>query len=187
MPHLVPVLRFFGWFGFLLGLYILSFPSRLAEIKPLATAGFTPGLVYAGVSLLLAALIMILFPIGWWRAQRSPLHEWSMLAIFAVMTGLGGFFLWKGGSDSWITAGIVNLAFLWIGLMEMWEGLQVRQGWMVIRGAALLLILTFARYNDLFDDLLSRGLAFIITGGLVFAAGIRFTRSGRQPGKEVAS
>jgi uncharacterized membrane protein len=49
-----------------------------------------------------------------------------------------------------------------------------------VLGSLLFTALAIARYFDLFDSLLVRGLVFLVVGGVLFAEGILFMRARRR-------
>ena len=52
----------------------------------------------------------------------------------------------------------------------------------VALGCVLLIALTGARYVDLFDSLLARGLAFLVVGAVLFVEGFLYARGKRAKG-----
>lgn len=190
------ILRFFGWLGFLAAAYLLSFHdvaedalewhAHLMKEKlwmPLVVYGWLP-----------FALVLATWT---WAALRlrtrptdvpAPLAEQWLLPLAAVLSQVlaVGLPLSGGGminSVELAAAGIFNLIFLAVAGTWMAKGCREGELRPVILGSLLLIALVVARYFDLFDSLAWRGLAFVVTGGVLFAEGF-FYRRARQQSEE---
>jgi uncharacterized membrane protein len=80
----------------------------------------------------------------------------------------------------WIIATIATAVFLYHSVANLWRGCRdTRLGW-VIGGSLLMAAWVFARYADLFDSLLARGVMFIVMGAALFAVAIFYHRLKKQ-------
>jgi uncharacterized membrane protein len=189
-PESAAVWGFFGWLGFLLCLYLLTFPEIVEDLLGLewrhqGTARWAPmQLVYGWGPLVLALLAW--GGVAWpWRPgaprearpQDCEFHYWlipltAILCQALAMTRLPG--------EKWEVASVFNLVFL--ALAVAWMARGCRQGLLrpTILGSLLLVALTAARYFDLFDSLALRGLVFLAIGGLLIGEGFLFRRARRR-------
>ncbi len=72
-----------------------------------------------------------------------------------------------------------TVAWLWIGCRETRRGL-------VVSGSLMLAVWTFARFADLFDSLLVRGVVFMAMGGALFAVANIYHRQRRKAAQSEA-
>jgi uncharacterized membrane protein len=187
------VLNFFGWTGFLVVIYLLSFSEVAGESLRwheemmsekhwllLALYGWLP-FVLALAAWTWAALTT------WWERVESapaPFEQWllpltallcQVLAVALPMADRGRV------TDSHIfITGVFNLIFLAVATMWMARGSREGEMKSVILGSLLLVALVFARYFDLFDNLAVRGLVFLIIGGVLFAEGFFYRRARKR-------
>lgn len=154
-PESAAVWGFFGWLGFLLCLYLLTFPEIVEDLLGLewrhqGTARWAPmQLVYGWGPLVLALLAW--GGVAWpWRPgaprearpQDCEFHYWlipltAILCQALAMTRLPG--------EKWEVASVFNLVFL--ALAAAWMARGCRQGLLrpTILGSLLLVALTAAR------------------------------------------
>jgi hypothetical protein len=172
--RLAGVLRFFGWTGFIVCAFLLSFddPARHAlRWKP--DAALAP-YAYRWVLFVLAAAAWLAIAR---RARagtgpRVPREEW--LCPIALVYAQGLAFL--GAGDAWFVVAVFNLVCLALAGAWMVRGCQEGRLRPIVIGSVLLGGVVFARYFDLFDSLAARGLAFILFGGVLFAEGFYYRR-----------
>lgn len=189
-PESAQALKFFGWAGFLVVVFILSFADasddllrwhrELASLKRwflLAGYGWLPFI------LSLAAWIWIAARVSQKRAEseEQPVERWlvpltaTLCQVLAVALPLTE---WRMIQDSQVfIAGVINLIFLAIAAMWMSRGCREGDLKSVILGSVLLVALVFARYFDLFESLAARGLVFLFVGGALFAEGFFYRRT----------
>ena len=79
--------------------------------------------------------------------------------------------------EMWPVAGLFSFTFL--TLAAAWMARGCREGLLgsTILGSLLLIALVAARYFDLFDNLVARGVAFVVVGGVLFTEGIFYRRA----------
>jgi uncharacterized membrane protein len=80
----------------------------------------------------------------------------------------------------------VTAGYAWHVLADLWEGSRQAVLPSVLRGSLLLGIWVFARYWDLFDSLLARGVMFLALGASLFTVAVLFQRA-RRGGAGAAS
>ncbi len=190
------VWEFFGWLGFLVSLYLLTFSDLQDDLlnwmtQPQHTQSPRVWvLTYAWGAL--AAAMLPWVPIVAESAQRgkgrSPAYftsfeEW-LLPLTALWLQL--ICLTELLQEHSTVAGVFNLVFL--ALSAAWMSRGCRQGLVqpTVLGSLLFTALAIARYFDLFENLLVRGLVFLAVGGVLFTEGILFMRA-RRRAREVVS
>lgn len=168
------VLGFFGWSGFLVCAYILSFDGAARGVlrwisRPEAGT----------VTLLYRWLLFAFAAAAWvglaWRARsgRSPAiprEEWLCPVALLYVQGLGIF----DRSDAGFVAVVFNLICVAIAAAWMVRGCREGRLRPTVLGSLLLSAVMLARYFDLFDSLALRGLAFLVLGGVLFAEGFYY-------------
>ena len=188
-----PVWEFFGWLGFLVCLYLLTFPEIAGHLLGSARTGFRSEPVQMIYEWLPVALALAAWGgVGWlWRPGAPPAAagedrrlEYVLLPLTIILAqvlavaGLGGV--------KWEVAGVFNLVFLAVAVAWMARGCRAGELRPTVLGSLLLAALTAARYFDLFESLALRGVIFLTVGGLLFGEGILFRRARqRVPPKEV--
>jgi uncharacterized membrane protein len=187
-PNSAGALNFYGWFGFLFSLFVLTFPDSVKHLleRTAASSGDTPQLLlmaydWGPLLLVVTGWSVLAWP---WRPgaprEKRPedcTFEFSLLpltAIFCqVLTATGIM------EDKWSVAAIFNLCLLALAATWMSRGCRTGALRPTILGSLLLAALVWARYLDLFDSLFTRGLVFLIGGGIFIAEGVLF-RSARR-------
>jgi uncharacterized membrane protein len=193
-PAAAAVLRFFGWTGFLVVTYILTFAHSAENAwswhrtlvdgrdwLPLACYGWLP-------------FALMLAQWGWLAlgARRSEgtmdigLEQWllPLTAVLSQVLAVAG--LSVGPDCAWLVAGAFNLVFL--AVAARWMARGCREGTMrpTILGSLLLVALVAARYFDLFENLATRGVVFLVVGGILFAEGFFYRRARQGTGDQIA-
>ena len=174
--------------------YILSFGDAAEELLEmrLPTAGatmaywgalaaywITPGIAALGVWVVVLALLLRLPPAE--REDRVPVDLWlvpgALLAAYALTAV-------PGHVDEWVAAGPFNLILLAHIASLMARGVKKHAVSKVAYGAILLVFVAGARYVDLLQSLVARGLVFLLVGGALFAEGICYARGSRLDEEE---
>jgi uncharacterized membrane protein len=179
---------FFGWLGFLMCLYLLTFPRLVDHVLGWhgeTSKSFNPvRLVYGWIPF--ATALVAWGAVGWSlrpgsTRERRPgdcsFEQW-LLPLTAIVCQI--FALAGAADEKWSIAGVFNLVFL--ALAAAWMARGCREGLLrpTILGSLLLVGLTTARYFDLFESLAVRGLIFLLAGGLLFTEGILFRHARRR-------
>jgi hypothetical protein len=183
---------FFGWLGFLLCLYLLTFAGIVDDLLGWrhetsvneTRSGSQPvQLVYGWGPFALALLAWgaVAWPHrpGTPRATRpqDASFEHCLIPLTAIVCQV--FTVTQMADEKWLVAGIFNLVFL--ALAATWMARGCREGLLrpTILGSLLLVALTVARYFDWLESLAVRGFLFLLVGGLLFVEGILFRRARR--------
>ncbi len=178
------VMAFFGWGAFLVCAYILSFHeaaddlldwSRSDGSQPMMAAALGWSLFAAGLTVwtLLARRALLLKEISVateeWLLPIALVYCFGLAALGSLALEL--FIAWS-----------FNLMLLGVAIMWMWRGCRESLLRPTVLGSVLLSFVVFARYFDLFDSLASRGVAFIILGGIFFAEAMYYRKVRRETG-----
>jgi uncharacterized membrane protein len=105
--------------------------------------------------------IMLAFLACWWLERFSP-HP------------LGA------ETHGQVVATIATAVFLYHTVASLWRGCRDTQLGLVVGGSLLMAVWVFARYVDLFDSLLARGVMFVVMGSALFAVAIFYHRLKKQ-------
>jgi uncharacterized membrane protein len=183
-PHANGVLAFFGYGAFLFCAYLLSFESAAAHLldwSRLPGPGYVTAHVF-GWTLFTAGLA------GWallarralWRRELAiPVEEWLLPIAMVYCFGLAA--IGAQGLELFVS-GSFNLILLGLAVMWMWRGCQQSRLRPTVLGSLLLGAVVFARYFDLFQDLASRGLAFIALGVIFVVEAMYYRKVQRSAG-----
>jgi hypothetical protein len=114
------------------------------------------------------------------------LEQWllPLTAVLSQVLAVAG--LSVGPDCAWLVAGAFNLVFL--AVAARWMARGCREGTMrpTILGSLLLVALVAARYFDLFENLATRGVVFLVVGGILFAEGFFYRRARQGTGDQIA-
>jgi uncharacterized integral membrane protein len=113
--------------------------------------------------------------------RKVPTEEWLCLIALIYCQGMA---VAGVTSDGEFVAWVFNLIVLGVAVAWMVRGCRDGLLGPTILGSAVLAVLVFARYFDLFENLAARGTAFLVLGGVLFAEGFFYRRLRRD---EVAS
>jgi uncharacterized membrane protein len=182
-PESARVLSAYGWGGFLVMLYLLSFPGMAREFfaweqQALQWQHFfywTVPLIGCLANWALLAREDAANPIE--REAEEPGIELYLVPLTVILALCDLFYLRHFGG--WMVAGPFNLVFIGLAATLMAKG--CREGLLraTIGGSVLLVALVIARYFDLFESLLIRGLVFVGLGALLLTEGVLYTRTKR--------
>ena len=177
-PRLFAVLAFFGWSGFLICSYILSFEDAVSPV--LRWSNDHPSASVLSWSyrwpLFASALVAWGFVVyRKWTARRGTVsnEEWLCPIALVYCQGLTvvGFY-----GDAQFVALVFNFVVLGIAIMWMMRGCRDGILRTTVLGSLLFASLVFARYFDLFESLAVRGVIFLVVGGVLFAEGFFYRR-----------
>lgn len=187
-PQLYRVMGFFGWCGFLVCSYILSFKDAVGDLLRWKTDHlYTPSVLWIYRWPLFIAALLVWGRVLWkrWSARSVTVatEEWLCPIALVYCQGLAfvGFY-----GDAQFIAVIFNFVCLGIAVMWMMRGCRDSLLRSTVLGSVLFAALVFARYFDLFESLAMRGVVFLIVGGVLFAEGF-FYRRLRQSGSNEGS
>ena len=177
--------RFFGLGGFLVCVFLLGFHD---ESRHLLDWGDRPGRAPV-VAVAYGWIVFALAAAGWglvtWRTLRQkrltvPLEEWlcPIALVYAYLLAA------LGNADEVFIAVTFNLIFLGIAVMWMLRGCREAQLRSTVVGSLLFGTLVLARYFDLFESLATRGLTFIVLGGILIAEAMYYRKMRREDAAE---
>ncbi len=191
-PESAGVLSFFGWGGFLIVAYLLSFHDVAEDAvrwhQHLATGRhWLPFALYGWLPFVLAMAAWV------WalssRIRRTEMggasgEQWllPLTALFCQVLAVAFPLLDDGRLEigDVAVAGVFNLVLLAIAGTWMARGCREGELRPVILGSLLLVALVAARYFDLFESLALRGVVFLVVGGVLFAEGFFYRRSSQR-------
>lgn len=174
----VATLRLFGWLGFLSCSYLLSFDrlaGALLDWGEAAVGAREQLIAYRWVPFGLAVVLWgrLLMRAQRGESPRVPWEEWlcPIGLLYCNLLGVTGT-----ASGTLFVSLVFNLICL--GIAAMWMVRGCRDGLLreTVLGSVLLAVVVFARYFDLFESLATRGLAFLLLGGLLVAEGFYYRR-----------
>ena len=182
---------FFGFSGFLVCTYLLGFHETLDDLLDWhRRQGSNPSLAGTyGWALFFGGLGC--WTVVAWRALREkrftvPVEQWlcPIALIYAFLLAAQPRLV----SDRFIAI-TFNLVSLGIAVMWMLRGCREARLRPTVLGSLLLAALVFARYFDLFASLASRGLTFMLLGGILLAEALYYRKQRRSvdPGPGGAS
>jgi uncharacterized membrane protein len=187
-PKSARVWEFFGWAGFLICLYLLTFPDITEDLLGWRrTEAPGPNLVRALYRWLPLVFTGAIWGLVAWQArtgrQKSDeagsldLESWllPLTAVLCQVLATARF-----TENKWFVAGVFNLVFL--AIVTAWMARGGRQGLLqpMVLGSVLLVALATARFFDLFESLATRGLIFLLVGAVLGAEGVLFRRARRK-------
>jgi uncharacterized membrane protein len=190
-------LRFCGWLVFLVGAYVVTFPGAVRHALEWQTADWSTGnkralwgyvagsfgLMACGWAALAGTMLVRRGRAGGAEPCEDavPFEVWLLpLTLVAVH-----ILVFSGmGLEGWGIAGLVNLVLLGVAAAWMARGCTEGQLRPTVLGSLLFVALGLARYFDLFESLLWRGLVFLAVGAILFGEGALYRRARRaaEPG-----
>lgn len=178
------VMAFFGFGAFFVCAYALSFHEAADNLLDW-TRGYHPRPVLANA---FSWSLFILGLGGWLELARRNFHQRTVeinreewLLPIALLYCFGIAFLGQRGWDLFVSWSF-NLMLLGVAIMWMWRGCQRSRLAPTVVGSLLLSAIVLARYFDLFQSLASRGLAFIVLGGIFIAEAMYYRKLRQEKG-----
>lgn len=187
-PKSARVWQFFGWAGFLVCLYLLTFPGITQDLL----GGGSRDLPHSAIAAALYQWMPLVLGVALWgivawqsrpgghpgfESESVGFESWlvPLTAVLCQVLALARF-----TEDKWFVAGVFNLVFL--ALAAAWMARGGRQGLLqpMVLGSLLLVALAAARFFDLFESLAVRGFVFLLVGAVLGAEGVLFRRARRQ-------
>lgn len=182
---------FFGFTGFLVCSYLLSFHRTADNLLDWNRhLGSDPALAALFGWVLFAASLAAWARVAWKalkdKSLAVPVEEWlaPIALIYAYLLAVR-----RGHVDDLFIAITFNLIFLGIAVMWMLRGCREARLRPTVVGSLMLAVLVLARYFDLFNSLAARGLTFVLLGGVLLAEAMyyRKNRSAEPPAPGGAS
>ena len=174
------VMNFFGYAGFILCAYLLSFgwaANYVFNWERSMTPGQETAMLYSWglFGLALASWIIVALRTFFRRALHTPAEEWlvplAVIYCYALVWGHYRAFTQFGVRP-------FNLILLGLASAWMWHGSREGRLRDTVLGLLLLSAVVLARYFDLFQSLAARGLAFVVLGAVLLSV-VLFRRKSR--------
>lgn len=187
-PEAGPVLGFYGWAIYLIMLYLMSFPGLAHELfywhdRELTWVHYCYALLPLTLALISWAVMIRCQVAGKTVRERGDPGGEVYLVPLTVILGVFDL-LMSSHVDGWMMAGPFNLVFLGLVVAMMVRGCGEGQLKPIILGSVLLVALVIARYFDLFESMLVRGIVFVAVGGVLLVEGVFYARAKKQVSQE---
>jgi len=178
-PGWLAVARVLGWVGMMVCAYALSFVGVAGDLlrRTETWLGHGMGAWVYGWGLSVAALVS-------WAAVgvcqlrgmglRARTEEWLAASGLLFVASLG---YTRASVDSLLVALVFNLVVLGTGALWAVRGCRQARMGPTVAGSAVIAVLVFARYFDLFESLAVRGFVFILLGAALFFEALHFRKS----------
>ena len=177
-PGSSPIFLFYGWVISFTILYVLTFPDAARHLLVLGHDKLSYGsMAYwigAGV-LCLGAWALIAYASLVRKTKVGATMDDYLLPLTVILAV--SYTLFKNNMTGWSMAAPFNLVFLALAVAMLARGARRAMLRPTVIGSFLILVYAFSRYFDLFHNLLTRGLVFIVVGALIFGQGILYSRS----------
>ncbi|MGH8017552.1 MAG: DUF2157 domain-containing protein [Opitutaceae bacterium] len=188
MQRLAAVCRFFGAAVFLVCLYVLTFEEAARDIliqNPADGSSATGAGWYRwGVTVLALAFWVWLAVRGRNDSERRlPLDIWliPLVLVFTASTAA-----MDRASVEALAAPVLNLVAFLLAALWMVQGCIRADPGRTIGGSLLLAAVVLARFFDLFDSLVARGVVFVVLGVALVAEGFVYRRLRKRTAEENA-
>jgi uncharacterized membrane protein len=180
------VFSFFGFLGFVLCAYAMSFEHVADATLRWDTivhrhAGWV--LIYRWLLFAAALVAWAGLLLRFIRGERGRVWREDWLCPIALIYAQGMAMFGTRSDDAFVRM-VFNL--ICVGLATGWMVRGCRDGRLrpTVLGSVLLGAILFARYFDLFDSLAARGLVFLVFGGVLFAEGFYYRKLRRAEAGE---
>lgn len=178
------VMSLFGYGAFLVCAYLLSFDDAATHLLSWTKEPGSHHLIAYVFDWTLFAVGLA----GWaslaWRALRRReiqirREEWLLPIALVYSFGVAAI-----GVSGWtyFISGAFNVMLLGLAIMWMWRGCHESRLRPTVLGSLLLTVVVLTRYFDLFDDMASRGVAFIVLGVIFVAEAMYYRKIRGQTG-----
>ena len=172
-----------GWAIFIILLYLATFPEICGELfchHDSISAHHDLRLVYvlAPLAVCIATWVGVLFQraTSLEKADDALGFEIYLVPLTMILT-YTDMFIVSRLNEGWLIAIPFNLVFIALAFSMMVRG--CRNGLLkpTIFGSIMIVAIMIARYFDLFDNLLIRGIVFVMVGAGIFYEGIIYSRA----------
>ena len=185
-PGAAKVMSFFGFAGFIVCSYLLSFAwaSRYVvnwERVPASQQGIAMAHSWTFFALAVAGWALVAVRSFRNRNLRSVAEEWlvPVALIYCYALVWGRYAIVTQFGTRLFNVILLGLAGAWI-----WRGSREGQLRETVLGVLLLGVVVLARYFDLFQSLAARGLAFVVFGGVLLSVVFFFRKARKQDAVE---
>lgn len=172
------VYKALGFAGYIIVLYILCFDEVVKE-----TYRDIPELSHTQLFCFL--LPAVLAVIGWvlvlWKMfVAGDFKKRYELLLIPLVLAFGYWKMLTHLGSLPVAAAVFNIVFLAQSVLMMGRGCRDCRMVPTVAGSLMLIALTIGRYVDLFENLFTRGIVFIVVGAVLFAEGIFYIRSRKK-------
>ena len=183
-PGAAKVFGFYGWVIFWVMLYLMSFPKLAHDLfywhdHTILWTHFTFGLIPLSLALVLWLGLAYLEKTGKVRREEGDPGWEVYLVPLTVILGVVDL-ISSQAVAGWVIAGPFNLVFVGMVAAMMTRGCSEGLIKPTVIGSVLLVLLVVARYFDLFESQLVRGLVFLAIGAVLLVEGFLYTRTRKQ-------
>ncbi len=182
---LAPTAQFLALLGLLVSLYFWSFGGAWADLLNSQTRTGVMGQIYVELGRTVEGWSLLLLLLGsfvlwalrlrrdWDPIRKHPTAALGMTHAIGLIPLLLIVLLSLG--DLWvISAFVVNIALMGLGILLAWQGLQWAQRWRFWLGLLTMTGLVLTRFFEFPGDLLIKSLALVLAGVGVIYAGLKF-------------
>jgi uncharacterized membrane protein len=199
-PEAHAILRVTGMVLYFPLLFILTFQNAARELlvysnwnwNGIAVVSWLSAMLLPFLALVLAGLAMRR-AVGLGQGNTPEFREHlaapaGFLLVLLVFWGMvhADHSLFEAGVAAAIIFAAANAVFLYHTVANLWRGCRDARLTAVVGGSLLMAAWVFARFADLFDSLLARGLMFVIMGAALFAVAVLYHRRKKSPCPEPA-
>lgn len=170
-----------GWAIFIILLFLSTFPGLCSEFfchPDSMGADFRRVYVLTPLAFCIATWAGVFFQRLFSNDKLGDAIGFEIYLVpLTMMTVYADMFFFNGLTDEWLLAIPFNLLFLALAFSMVVRG--CRHGLLkpTIFGSIMFVSIMFARYFDLFDNLVARGIVFVVVGAGIFFEGIVFSRA----------
>ena len=169
--------KFLGFTGYLIFLYIFSFADGANLLDDLNFKGPIEITYFVLPLLLVLALWGWVLAAGWRHLDAYWRWQWCLMSVPVLLVGLGSL---MDSGLGWLVAIPMNLVFLVHCVIFILHGCKDANAKVVTIACLLFSVLMVTRYVDLFENLLLRGLIFLLLGAGLFVVGNFYSRLRKQ-------
>jgi len=181
-PESSALLAVYGNILYWISLYIFTFPDADRHIFRNYWFNEVNSTIYVLVTAAAAisAWGLVIFPLGKFKEDLNRLYRVEHFAVPLTVLAVTLNFGWLSEFNGWGGAAVFNIIFLFQSIMLISFGCRNVNSKLTAAGTILLAFLAFARYADLFDSLLVRGIVFLGVGAGIFIVGMLYSRSKKE-------
>ena len=181
-PETAGLFMFYGNILYWISLYVFTFPDADRYIFRYywyeENYAMAYVLVFATASV--ASWAMVILPFEKITEDLNRIYRIDHFAVPVAIIAVTLNFGWLSEFHGWGGAAIFNLLFLFQSVMLIAYGCRNLNSILTAAGTIMLAFLAFARYADLFDSLLVRGIVFLGVGAGIFVVGLLYSRRKRE-------
>lgn len=190
-PAAQAVLRVTGLLLYFPLLFILTFRESAEDLLQcwgrngrgvLPPTDWLPVMVLPAIALVVAGLA-VRRAVALRQGNTPEFRSQLAAPLIMLVTFVSCWCLWRGahppldGKTSGVLIAMTATAILlYHSIASLWRGCRETQPGWVVGGALLMAAWVFARYVDLFDSLLARGVMFVVMGAALFAVALLYHR-----------